>query len=155
MIKIKKTIGADTRSCAGEISKKQLFDSTEQHIDDVRKAMLWMIMELFSSSTKHDYTKIKKFDEFYTDFIESIKNKSNFKNTEWYKMHITTERHHIDKIVLDDINLFDVLEHIADIVTAGLSRTGNFYDEKLDPEILKKAYENTINKLMKNIELTD
>jgi len=154
-IEIKRVKGGDTRSCEKNISKEELLESTEQHIDDVRKAIMWMIMELFMSSSKHDYTKVRLIDEFYNDFSYAVKNKTDFKDSDWYKMHISTERHHIDKICPDNINLFDVLEHIADIVMAGLSRTGKFYDDEISPDILIKAYQNTINKLKDNVKIID
>ena len=155
MIEIKRTYGADTRSCKKDITKEDLLESTEQHIDDVRKAIMWMIMELFMCSSKHDYTKVKFIDEFYNDFVSKLKDGGNFKDTDWYKMHITTERHHIDKVCPDNVNLFDILEHIADVVMAGLSRTGKFYDDEIDPDVLMKAYENTINQLKNNVKVIE
>ena len=77
-IEIKRVKGGDTRSCEKDISKEELLESTEQHIDDVRKAIMWMIMELFMSSSKHDYTKVRLIDEFYNDFSYAVKNKTDF-----------------------------------------------------------------------------
>ena len=45
------------------------------------------------------------------------------------------------------------MERIADITTAGMARTGNIYDDTLSPEILTKAYKNTIELLKKVIEV--
>ena len=47
-----------------------------------------------------------------------------------------------------DVNLIDVIERVCDICMAGLARSGEVYDDKLAPEILERAYQNTIKLLL-------
>jgi len=49
--------------------------------------------------------------------------------------------------------VFDVLERIADITTAGLARSDNIYDDTISSDILQQAYKNTIELLKRNIEV--
>jgi hypothetical protein len=58
-------------------------------------------------------------------------------------------RHHLDKAdgVPTDVNLIDVLEHIADCVMAGMARSGSVYELKLPDEVLQRAFANTVNLL--------
>jgi L-aminopeptidase/D-esterase-like protein len=51
--------------------------------------------------------------------------------------------------------MLDVLERIADIVTAGMARSGTIYDDNLDPDILVLAYKNTIELLKSNIKIVE
>ncbi len=49
--------------------------------------------------------------------------------------------------VPDDVNLLDVLEHVADCVMAGMARSGSVYELKLSDELLQKAFKNTVKLL--------
>jgi len=73
---------------------------------------------------------------------------------EWYQHHVTEERHHLQEYVHDNVNLFDVLEYIADNVMAGLARTGMVRDCTLEDSVLRTAFNNTINQLVDRIEVT-
>lgn len=156
MITIKKSTNADTRSAKEPVSKEALLASSNQHISDVHQALHWMQNELIDRAIGHDWTKIKHIDEFHRDFVDVQQNPGkDFCALKWYQRHITEERHHLDKRVPDDVDLFDVLERIADIVMAGMGRSGNIFPDHLSPELLSKAYQNTINKLKEQIKVED
>jgi hypothetical protein len=156
MITIKSSPTADTRSSHGEsVSMSQLMKSSKQHINDVQNAMEFFQGKLAKAAEKHDYTKIDSagIREFHKSFSKGLKG-DDFKAEPWFQRHISEERHHLNDRVPDDVNLIDVFERIADVVMAGLGRTGKVVPDILDPQILVKAYENTINLLAKNVKIT-
>ncbi len=154
MIRIKESKTADTRSAVELVTEEVLQMSSCQHIRDVTKAMYWMAARLTDLAQYHDITKITDFNQFFKDFSACQKDKSlRFIEMEWYQKHINEERHHIDKKPPEDINLFDVLEHIADCVMAGMARTGEVYPETLPSGLLDKAYQNTIKLLKDDVEV--
>jgi len=155
-ILIKPSKTADTRTADKEVTKEELLESSLQHIDDVAR-----VLELFKSTlsykaANHDYTKIGDIDSFYADFVKAQKEKVDFTELNWYQMHIVRERHHLMAHAPKDVDLFDVLERIADITAAGIGRTGRFDITKelsFDSELLKKAYINTIKWTLDRIVL--
>ena len=149
---IKKSKTADTRTCDWtKVTKKELLESSKQHIKDVGKGIYFFIDILKEKAKKHDFTKIENIDEFYEDF------KTGFQKTNWWKMHQKIERHHFDtkKYIQKDINLLDVIEQIVDGVMAGMARSGKWRCEPLDNKILQKAYKNTAKLLLKNLDVKD
>jgi hypothetical protein len=154
MIRIKKSTSADTRSAEKLVSRDELLENSKQHISDVQNGIDWMIGMLRDVMRYHDYTKIKNIDEFHKDFALVQDGKTNdFKKMNWFMNCHLKERHHLNDRCPEDVNLFDVLERIADITMAGMARTGKIYDDKLSNEILTKAYKNTIELLKSNIEI--
>ena len=74
----------------------------------------------------------------------------------WYrKIHIVKERHHLKNRCPDDVDLFDVLEQIADGVMAGMARSGKYRQEPISNGLLETAYHNTVKKLLDAIDLRD
>ena len=69
-------------------------------------------------------------------------------------MNFTRTSHLLDRCP-DDVNLIDVLERIADISMAGMARSGVVYDDELDPEILTKAFKNTLKLMINQIVVVD
>jgi len=154
MIVIKKSTNADTRSAREKVSKTELLIQSRQHIDDVIRAMVWMSRKLDDIAYNHDWTKIENIDEFYADFSATQDGfQGDFKQMHWFKGLHLKERHHLNDYCPDDVNLFDVLERIADCVMAGMARSGSVYDETLSPEILVKAYQNTVKLLVDEVEV--
>lgn len=152
VIKIHRSQTADTRSCdCSKVSKQQLIDSSKSHINDVIKGMNFIAEVIQNQAKLHDYDKITEIDRFYFDF------KNNFETNDWYKDHVSINRHHLSKEegIPDDVNLVDVLEYITDCVMAGLARTGKVYDITLDSKTLQKAFSNTIQQLINSIEVID
>lgn len=113
--------------------------------------MIWFASKLLSKGKRHDFTKIDKIDDFYRDFI------NNFETQEWYDFHKQIERHHISEPdgVRDDVDMLDVLEHIADIVVASKARHGKFFFKELPEGVLELAFRNTINKLLEQVKVVD
>lgn len=146
MIKIKKSLTADTRTCnASEVKKSQLKDSSIQHIEDVSKGLGLLASMMYDAAVNHDHDKLTGINEFHSDFI------TNFEKTEWYENHKKVNRHHLltQDGVPQDVNLIDVLEMIVDCVMAGMGRSGSVYPLEIDSEVLKNAFDNTVD-LIKN-----
>ena len=144
MIEIRKSETADTRTCdVSKVSKEQLIESTNSHINDVRKALLFFQTRILAAAMLHDTTKISGMEQFYSDF------KTGFKEHSWWDEHRVKERHHIQQPdgVRPDVDLVDVIEFISDCVMAGMARSGSVYELKLSDELLQKAFKNTVEKL--------
>lgn len=52
-----------------------------------------------------------------------------------------------------DVNLIDVLDFIADCVMAGMARSGSVYPLVLPPELLERAFQNTVELLKANVRV--
>ena len=156
MINIKRSKNADTRTATQKISKTELLIQSKQHIDDVIKAMIWMSRMLSDIAYNHDWTKLENIDEFYADFSATQDGfQGDFKQMHWFKDLHLKERHHLTDWCPDDVNLFDVLERMADCVMAGLARSGSVYEDTLSTEILVKAYQNTIKLLINEVKVIE
>jgi hypothetical protein len=150
MITIKKSQTADTRTCDfANTTKETLMASSRQHIGDVVKALAFFQAKLTEAAGEHDYDKLTAIDEFHADFI------TGFKQTGWWDNHRKIHRHHIDKEdgVPVNVNLIDVLEHIADCVMAGMARSGSVYELKLSDALLQRAFKNTTELLKSQISV--
>lgn len=141
MIEIKPSTTADTRTCdKSKITEETLLNSSVQHIGDVGKGMAFFAGKLTESASIHDYDKLSKISWFHADFTTDI-----LKPGGWLENHYKIHRHHLDKPagVPADVNLIDVLEHIADCVMAGMGRSGDVWPIKLSDELLQRAVVNT------------
>ena len=121
MITISKSHTADTRTCDFKnTTKETLLKSSIQHINDVGEALEFFKKYLTNAESVHDWDKISDINWFHADFL------TGFKQTGWWDNHRKIHRHHIDKPdgIPPDVNLLDVLEHIADCVMAGMARSG-------------------------------
>jgi len=152
MIIIDKNPTADTRTCDwSKVTKKQLLDSSIQHIEDVKTGLELFSKILVDIATRHDYDKITDIVQFHEDF------KTGFKQTTWWDNHRKLSRHHINMPdgVPEDVNLLDVLEHIVDCVMAGMARSGQVYKLDLSDELLQGAFQNTVEYLKSQVEVVD
>lgn len=152
-IRICKSPTADTRSCdPSTVIKSQLKESSRMHIDDVRKGLKFFADMLKDSGSRHDVDKLSDIDGFYCDFAAD-----NIMKGKWYVRHLKVNRHHIDRPagVPDDVNLIDVLDHVADCVMAGKARTGKVFDVVVPDKVLRKAVKNTVDLLIKNVSVAD
>ena len=150
MIHIRKSHTADTRTCDfANTSKETLLASSRQHIGDVVKALGFFQLLITEAAGQHDYDKLTDIDKFHADFL------TGFKQTGWWDNHRRIHRHHIDKSdgCPEDVNLVDVLEHIADCVMAGVARSGSVYELKLSDELLQTAFKNTVELLKSNVKV--
>ena len=150
MITIRKSETADTRTCDwSKVSKDTLMASSRQHIGDIAAALDFFRERLTEASQQHDHDKISGIDHFHSDFT------TGFKQTGWWDNHRKVNRHHIDKAdgIPADVNLIDVLEHIADCVMAGMARSGSVYELKLPDGLLQTAFRNTTELLKAQVRV--
>jgi hypothetical protein len=148
MIEIEKSATADTRSCDfSKVTKEQLYQSSVQHIGDVRKALAFFSKQIEAASIRHDYDKLSEIDHFHADFV------TGFKETGWWDAHRKLNRHHLLEAdgVPENVNLIDVLDMIADCVMAGMGRTGEVYPLNIPPEVLMNAFQNTVSLLRRQV----
>jgi hypothetical protein len=141
MITIKPSPTADTRTCDfANVSKETLLESSKQHIWDVIQALQFFQGKLTIAAVRHDVDKLTDIDGFHADFI------TGFKQTGWWDRHRKLNRHHLNSEdgIREDVNLIDVLDFIADCVMAGMARSGSVYELKLSPELLERAFQNTV-----------
>jgi hypothetical protein len=141
---------ADTRSCDfSQVSKETLLASSHQHINDVRRGLELFAGKILDAMHDHDHDKISDIDGFHRDFV------TGFKQTEWWDKHRTINRHHLLEAdgVPEDVNLIDVLDMIADCVMAGMARTGSVYPLNISPDVLMRAFQNTVELLKSNVEV--
>ena len=148
MIQIQKSETADTRTCDfANVSKETLLASSKQHIRDVRRALDFFMARVCEAGQVHDPDKITDIDSFHADFV------TGFKQTGWWDRHRKLNRHHLtqDDGIPDDVNLIDVLDFISDCVMAGMARSGSVYALKLPPELLERAFQNTVEMLKSEV----
>ena len=149
MVVIHKNPNSDTRTATDDVTFEEFQKANDMHISDVKNVMCDVAYMFMEAGNIHDYTK-KAFEEsYYEDFINKLKNNVDFVSNKWYQTHIDLERHHLDARCPEDVDLIDVMEMIVDHVCAGLSRTGEVYKVDIDPNILTKAVNNTVE-LVKN-----
>jgi hypothetical protein len=53
------------------------------------------------------------------------------------------------------VNLIDVLDFIADCVMAGMARSGSVYPLHLSPELLERAFQNTVALLKSQVTVEE
>jgi hypothetical protein len=150
MITIRKSSTADTRTCDyTKVSRDQLLASSRQHIEDVQQALMLFDRLLLTAMMNHDTDKVTDIEGFHRDFV------TGFKQTEWWDAHRKLNRHHLTMAdgIPDDVNLVDVLDFIADCVMAGMGRSGSVYPLQLPPELLERAFQNTVTLLKTNVQV--
>ena len=98
---------------------------------------------MFAAGQLHDFDKITDIDGFFDDFT------TGFECQGWYERHLQLSRHHLQdkRGVRDDVNLIDVLEMVADDVTAGMARSGDVYPVEVSDGVLQRALANTVEML--------
>lgn len=144
MIEIQQSKTADTRTCdVSQVSQQQLLDSSKQHIGDVQRALAFFAAQITEAGIRHDDDKITDIATFHRDF------RTKFERTEWWDRHRQINRHHLTQEdgIPADVNLIDVLDFIADCVMAGMGRSGSVYPLHLSPELLERAFQNTVTLL--------
>lgn len=147
MIEIYTSKTADTRTCdVTTVTREQLLESSKQHIRDVREAHQFFSKKIAEAMLAHDTDKITDIDGFYRDFSHGFAEPDY---TEWWRRHRQLNRHHLTYPdgTPTDVNLIDVLDFIADCVMAGMGRSGSVYPLHLEPELLERAFQNTVELL--------
>ncbi len=145
MIEIKKSPDADSRTGGLDVTIDRLKSSTESHISDVVAGMNFIADLLKERAISHDHTKIENMEQFHAALTSG-----HIKDSDWYKMHVTSERHHLLSHVPNNVTLIDVMEHLVDCTMAGLARSGSVYDIVIPPEVLALAVSNTVELLKRN-----
>lgn len=148
MIRIKPSLTADTRTCDyTKVTRDELFSSSLQHIADVEQGLRYFQRVLEKQLAIHDQDKLHNIEGFHRDFI------TGFQKTEWWDLHRKLNRHHLthEDGVPEDVNLIDVLDFIVDCVMAGMARSGQVRPLKLQPELLERAFQNTVNQLISQV----
>ncbi len=151
-IKIKSSPTADTRTCDYKtVTQEMLMKSSTSHIVDVAKGMMWLSGRLGFVAGEHDFDKLSDIEGFHRDFA------TNFDVTTWWDNHRKISRHHLADVddEPDNVNLLDVLEYIVDCVMAGMARTGEVTPVNIPPEVLRRAFENTVELLIDQVEVED
>lgn len=148
MIEIRKSATADTRTCDyASVSRDQLFESSLQHIEDVRMALRFFSERIMDSAAAHDRDKLTDVAGFHNDFV------TGFAQTGWWDRHRRLNRHHLthEDGIPEDVNLVDVLDFVADCVMAGMGRSGSVYQLNLPDGLLQRAFQNTVTLLKSNV----
>jgi hypothetical protein len=151
MIQISKSETADTRTCDyTKVSRETLLASSIQHVGDVHRALGFFASELLRAAGRHDYDKLSDINGFHADFL------TGFTQTTWWDRHRKLNRHHLtsEDGIPADVNLIDVLDFIADCVMAGMARSGSVYPLHLSPELLERAFQNTVELLKAQVVVT-
>lgn len=153
---IKDTHNADSRT-GSNITRDSLYHDTIEHIKDVQMGMCFFADMMIDAGQKHDWTKLDNFDEEYCPLVLSGKTNEEFMASDWHERHIFTERHHVGHDAKVDVNLIDILEHIADVVMAGNGRSGHISSKycDIDSSLLYRAYWNTIRMLDDVVEVRE
>jgi len=152
MIKIQKSKTADTRSCDfSKVTKAQLYASSIQHKEDVAEGVEFFIDMMRDSALRHDNDKLTNINQFHEDFL------TGFRQTTWWDNHRVINRHHLLQAdgVPTDVNLVDVIELIVDCVMAGKARTGVVYPLDINADVLKRAFDNTVELLKSQVEVEE
>jgi len=136
------------RTSIKNATKEQLAQNTNQHIMDVNRGLAYITKLIRKAGNLHDNTKFVKMNEFYDSLILR-------KDNGWFEQHIKTERHHLEQHTPDDVNLVDILEYLVDGIMAGLSRSGTYNKRELPEGLLKKAFDNTVDLMMENIDVEE
>lgn len=146
-ILIKQTKDVDSQTRDKLPSKDRLDAVNREHQQNVVAIGMLGVEELLSKLRNHDWTKNDFLDELYQDNMDLDEGKlKDFTKGKWYQRHIHKEKHHPQACVHADINFFDLIEMMIDCIESGKGRFGKVDMDyfKLDPDVLERAYWNTI-----------
>jgi len=152
MIYIQKSQTADTRTCDyTKVTRNQLLASSLQHLGDVHQGLAFFAAEIVRAAGRHDFDKLSDIDGFHRDFV------TGFTQTTWWDAHRMLNRHHLFQAdgIPKDVNLIDVLDLIVDCVMAGMGRSGTVYKLEPSPELLERAFQNTVELLKAQVVVGD
>lgn len=156
VVEINKSPNADSRTAdKSKVSFEEFSKSTDMHREDVKRVIYELACRLREIADKHDYTKKTSEQEYYDSYITAKKNGTDFHESDWYKNHVKQERHHIKYHVAEDINLLDILECICDHCCDELVEKGKVGKMDIDPDVLMKSFENTVDLVKGFIRLDD
>ena len=157
-VKISRNTLGDTRTATRVPAFYEMVDSNRSHISDVETMMREIAEDIRTAGSNHDITKMGDpyKSMFYRELCATIEGKmDNFTKGEWYPMHCKAERHHLNEHCPEDVNLIDVLEMICDCVCAGMARTGSVYPVLISEDVLRKAFDNTVQMCIDSVEIIE
>ena len=158
-IRIYKNPNGDSRTAKPDVTFEEFHDANKSHRDEVMLLMRELSRDIEDRGLMHDVTKETNEQQFFADLKMAQAGAIDFTEGEWYKAHVSAERHHLNAKCPKDVNLIDVLEMIADVVAAELARKedgATAISEDLIPnDILKKAVVNTARMLRDRCEVVD
>lgn len=158
IVKMERNCLGDTRTATHMPTREEFKEANWSHKDDVLNLAVAFATELRSRVGNHDWTKVQApYDKMFYDLMKStIEDGADFMDGEWARLHFDVlERHHLSRHCPNDVTLFDVLEMLFDCVSAGMTRSGSVYPIEISNEILQKAVSNTVDYLVKHVEVTD
>lgn len=158
IVKMERNCLGDTRTATHMPTREEFREANWSHKDDVLNLAVAFATELRSRVGNHDWTKVQApYDEMFYDLMKAtIEDGADFMDGEWARLHYDVlERHHLSRHCPNDVTLFDVLEMLFDCVSAGMTRSGSVYPIDVSDEILQKAVSNTVDYLVKHIEVVD
>ena len=151
-IKIKKCLYGEKHA------KEDLLIAIAMHISDVQKGCAFIAGKIIEAGIQHDKTKMTTAD--IDIFIEEGESGIALKDSNWLKSHRNNNRHHFHQLdnCPDDYNLIDVIEALVDCTMAIKARRGQAAKMSADfisPELLAKAFKNTVEMLENEIILEE
>ena len=158
IVKMERNCLGDTRTATHMPTREEFREANWSHKDDVLNLAVAFATELRSRVGNHDWTKVQApYDEMFYELMRStIEDGADFMDGEWARLHYDVlERHHLSRHCPSDVTLFDVLEMLFDCVSAGMTRSGSVYPIEISNEILQRAIGNTVDYLVKHIEVAD
>ena len=158
IVKMERNCLGDTRTATHMPTREEFREANWSHKDDVLNLAVAFATELRSRVGNHDWTKVQApYDEMFYDLMKStIEDGADFMDGEWARLHYDVlERHHLSRHCPNDVTLFDVLEMLFDCVSAGMTRSGSVYPIDISDETLQKAVSNTVDYLVKHVEVAD
>ena len=127
----------------------EILSNVWQHKYDVSIVMNELAKMMIDIGVNHDWTKLKYFNQFVKDTVER-KDTADFKKRDWYKIHTSNERHHVNAKIPTDVNLFDLIEMQVDCIVAGKTRNDGKVDDNfliVPQSVINEAYWNTVKML--------
>ena len=156
IVDVTKSPNADSRTAdKGHVSFEDFSRATDMHREDVKEIIYELARRLREIADNHDYTKKTEEEDYYNSYIAAKRSGKDFHKSDWYKGHVQKERHHIKYHVADDINLLDILEVISDHCCDELTEKGRVGKMEIDPKVLMKAFNNTVDLVKGFIRLED
>lgn len=157
-LRIEKSTLGDTRTADHVPTIREFNEANDAHHRDVALLMSDAAAMLTNQGQRHDWTKINEpyRSMFYHAMVRAMDKTEVFEESAWAKLHYEVlERHHLNRHVPEDVNLFDVIEMVCDIITAAAARSGKLPrgDIELPDEVLRAALGNTVNLLCDEVEI--
>ena len=157
-IKIEQNTAGDSRGALRVPTIEEFGHANESHREDVKNLINRFCWYLKRNASRHDWSKVEEpyRSMFYNDLCNAINKQMEFKSGEWAKLHYgKLERHHLNRVCPEDVNLFDVIEMMCDCIAAGYARNGEVYPIEISPDILTKAFNNTVELMKNEVEVVD